>query len=149
MDGKMVVVEEVQRCIGQDNGQLESAMRALLEKESFVIQPAERHNRPPYSDEPTLSKEPYDFPRLVQSDEYRSRYFKYGTVLIYYGLWGAKAGMTITNQFSADEKKIVAAFFAETIERPEGHSSDNKGITNKAATPADANRNRGAPENKK
>jgi hypothetical protein len=117
MDGKRVVVGQVQKCIGQEDGQLNSAMKALLEKASFPIQERAKYNYPAYSDKPILSKEPYDFSRLVQSEEYHSRYFKYGNVFMHYGLWGAKTGMMITNQFSADEKNIVAAFFSETTKK--------------------------------
>jgi hypothetical protein len=133
VNGKRMVVVEVQRCIGQEENQLNSAMNTLLARKSFVVQEVVSRKPPPYSHAVTLTKEPYDFRRLVESLGYQSRHFKYGTAKDYY-LWGTTVGTPIVNQFSASEKEAVANFFEEVTKKAAEHSPKNE----KATTPKKA-----------
>jgi hypothetical protein len=138
VNGKRMVVEKVQRCVGGEEGQLNLAMKALLARKSFVIQEVVFRKRPPYSNTVTLTKDPYDFRRLVQSMGYESRYFKYGSAAEHH-LWGTTVGTQIVNKFSVDEEKIVAAFAAEVMKKAKEGSTDNDkaSSSNTASTDAD------------
>lgn len=118
VNGKRMVVEEVQRCIGQEERQLNSAMNALLARKTFVVQEVIQRKHPPYSDTPTLTNEPYDFRSLVQSMGYESRYFKSNNAQDYH-LWGTTVGTQIVNEFSDDEKELIAAFAVEAMKKAE------------------------------
>jgi hypothetical protein len=122
MDGKYVFVEEVQRCLGQEEDELNSAMKTLLEKEYFIVQEGIQRKRPGYSDIPILTNDPYDFRQLVQSYGYQSRYFQYGCSCDY-SLWNPPAGTKIVNEFSANEKKIVAIFADKVMKKTSKQSS--------------------------
>jgi hypothetical protein len=131
MDGKTAVVTEVQRCIGDEEGKLNSAMKSLLARKSFVVQDMLQRKRPAFSDKPTLTNEPYDFHRLVEAAGYQSRYFKDGWAPDYH-LWGTSVGTRIVNEFSDNERKSVATFFDElataTEHSPQGNDKGDRRI---------------------
>jgi hypothetical protein len=144
VNGKRMVVEKVQRCIGDEEGQLNSAMKALLAKKSFAVREVVFRKKPSYSDTVTLTKEPYDFQRLVQSMGYESRYFKYGSAAEHH-LWGTTVGTQIVNKFSADEEKMVAAFATEAMKKAIEDSSDNNKVSSSKTANTDADKGTSPP----
>jgi hypothetical protein len=109
VDGKRTVVQDVQSCMGEEEGQLNAAMETLLEKESFIVRELKMRKSPGHTEKATRTEEPYDFHKLVEANSYQIRFFKYGSASEH-GLWCVRSGTPIINRFSADEKNIVAAF---------------------------------------
>jgi hypothetical protein len=126
INGKKMIVLEMQPCVGSEDGQINEAMKTLLVGGDFVIEKWWTwEKRPPYSNDPTWVNEPYDIRQVVRSEEYEERYFKYGGASCH-GLWGFAAGTRIANRLSADEKEMVATFAAQTAGR-QGQGASAKG----------------------
>ena len=109
VDGKKMIVLELQRCLGTEQGQINAAMKTLLEGD-FVIEKRISPKPPPYADEPTMTNEPYDFPRLVRSTGYAGRFFFQGSACNTHVLWAFDPGTRIANCLSSEEKKTASAF---------------------------------------
>lgn len=125
VNGQRVNILELQRCVHDEEPKLAAAMKILLLNGDFVIEKMLTWKvRPPYSNEPTLVNEPYDFARLVRSELYAGRFFKYGTTNGYV-LWAFNPGTRIINRLSPEEKKTVAAFAAQAMEKAARSSSTN------------------------
>ena len=117
INDKRMIVVELQRCLGSEEGEINAAMKKLLLNGDFVIEKMLVWKvRPPYSNDPTRVKESYDFARLVRSEVFEGRFFKYGTAKDHV-LWGFKPGTKIINRLSDVERKAVAAFAAEATKR--------------------------------
>ena len=76
INGKQMVVVELQRCLGSEQSQIDAAMKTLLEGDFVVggmiqLQPPP----PPYSNEPKMSNDTYDASQLVRSGKYTGRFF--------------------------------------------------------------------------
>ena len=125
INGKRMIVLELQQCTGLEAGQINAAMESLLTDGDFVIEKVITwKTRPPHSDTPTRVNEPYDFTRLVRSEIYEERFFRYG-VAGEHVLWAFSPGTTIVNRLSADEKKMVAIFASQIAEKKNKPSSTN------------------------
>jgi hypothetical protein len=126
ISGKKMIVLELQPCLQSEESHINSAMKTLLLDRDFVIEKMLAWKvRLPYSNEPTQVKEPYDFTRLVRSEIFEGRFFKYGTTKDYV-LWAFKPGTRIINRLSAEEKKAVANF-AAPLERKRAEQSSGNG----------------------
>jgi hypothetical protein len=110
ISGKRMIVLELQPGLQLEEGQINAAMKTLLLDGGFVIEKKVAwKTRPPYSNTSTQVDEPYDFTRLVRSEIFAGRFFKYGTTKDYV-LWAFDPGTKIINRLSAEEKKVVAEF---------------------------------------
>jgi hypothetical protein len=117
---------EVQRCTDDEEQPLAAAMKALLLDGDFVVEKRLVWKvRPPNSHEATRVNEPYDFTRLVRSEIFEGRFFKYGCANEYV-LWAFAPGTKIANRLSVEEKKIVAEF-AEQAQKKSDEPVPQKG----------------------
>ena len=119
INGKQMVVVELQRCLGSEQSQIDAAMKTLLEGDFVVggmiqLKPPP----PPYSNEPKMSNDTYDASQLVRSGKYTGRFFVFEAAWTQHLLWAFEPGTRIVNRLSADKKKAVAAFAAETMKKP-------------------------------
>jgi hypothetical protein len=109
LNGKMVIVKELQRCVGSEEAKINAAMKELLQGD-FVV--GEDPKWPPIqktNDVITVDFH-YDAAQVVRSVGYAGRFFRYGIQQHYHLLWGYDVGTKIVNRFTAEEKKMVADF---------------------------------------
>jgi hypothetical protein len=123
--GKRMIVLELEPCLRSEAGQLDAAIKSLLLDGDLVVEKmvAWKH-RPPSSLKPVRVDEPYDFQRVVRSEIYEGRWFKYGSARSYV-LWAFDPGARIANRLSSAEKKLVAEFVAD-LEKEQRKGPDGK-----------------------
>jgi len=110
INGQKIEILPVQQCIGGEEEPLVAAMKMLLLDGDFMVEKRLAwHIRLPSSNEPVQVNEPYDFIRLVRSELFEGRFFRYGATKDYV-LWAFDPGTKIINRLSAEEKKTVAEF---------------------------------------
>jgi hypothetical protein len=101
-------------------------MKELLLSGDFAIEKMLTWKvRPPYGDSPTRAEGDYDFTRLVRSEIFEARWFKYGKPRDY-PLWAFTPGTKIINRLSAKEKELVAAFADEVTDKTAIKPPDDK-----------------------
>jgi hypothetical protein len=113
INGKRMVVVELQRCIGSEESQINAAMKTLLEGDFVVGNILPTPPPPPYTNEPKMTNVPYDASRVVRS-EYSGRFYHHQASCNVHVLWAFPPGTRIINRLSAEEKKTVAEFAAST-----------------------------------
>jgi hypothetical protein len=117
INDKRMIVLELQRCMGSEDREVNSAMKSLLLDRDFVIggvvglAPAP----PPYTPA-KMSNDRYDAPQLVRSVKYAGRYYNHQAAENVHVLWAFNPGTRIVNRLSDEERKTVKAFAAEAIE---------------------------------
>jgi hypothetical protein len=117
IQGKRMIVLELQPCEGSDESKINIEMKKLLLNGDFVIEKMQRWKvYPPYSNKATKVNELYDIAKLVRSEVYEGRYFNYGSAKPY-ALWAFNAGTRIVNRLSPEETKTVAAFAAKVMDQ--------------------------------
>jgi hypothetical protein len=135
INGKRMIVLQLQPCIGAEASQINSAMKTLLMDGDFLIGKTIILEVPPIdhavkstrlTGELRTAIEPYDADRVVRTMEYNGRYYDDGGVLNIHVLWAFTPGTRIVNRLTADEKKLVAAFAAEVTKKTAIETPDDK-----------------------
>jgi hypothetical protein len=136
INGKTMIVLELQPCLGSEAREINGAMKALLVggdfvagKESFCAPPP-----PPHTDEIRATNQPYDASQLVRSMEYCGRFYQNGAAMVVHVLWGYEVKTKIANRLSPEDKNIVASFAAraESKGTPDGGQARPAGQSNGA-----------------
>jgi len=119
VSGKDFLVLELQKCVGSEEEELATAMKGLLERNSFDVTKSVARKRPVWSKQADwkkerveLTEEPYDFQKLVSTEVYESRYFE-NRVPKRFTLWAPPAGRRIMNQFMSSDRKMVGKFISD------------------------------------
>ena len=139
INGKRMIVKELQSCIGTEESEINLAMKTLLLNGDFTVgkKVVLKPPPPPYGPA-TMSKDSYDASEVVRS-EYMGRYFNHESPENTHILWGFLPGTKIVNRLSDEEKKTVAAFFDEvtknSTERPS--KNENRLLPKPPPTPND------------
>jgi hypothetical protein len=125
INGKRMITKELQRCVGSEGGEINSAMKSLLLDGDFVVGGVVGLTPPPPPYTPAkISSDSYDVLQLVRSVKYAGRFYNHQAAENVHVLWAFLPGTRIINRLSTEEKKIVAAFAAEAAarakERPAG-----------------------------
>jgi hypothetical protein len=119
INGKRVIVVELQPCVGSEEREINSAMRALLLDGDFVIGKKIVLKPPPPPYTPAkMSTDSYDASQVVRS-EYNGRFYNHESADNMHILWAFRPGTQIANRLSVAEKKTVAAF-AAGLKEPHG-----------------------------
>jgi hypothetical protein len=120
IQGKRMIVKELQRCVGSEEREINAAMKTLLLDEDFVVGKKIILRVPPMHHDPAnllgelrTAIEPYDASLVVRSMEYNGRFYNNGGVLNIHVLWAFSPGTQIINRLSDEEKKTVAAFASQ------------------------------------
>lgn len=117
INGQDMVVVELQPCLGAEESQINTAMKALLEGDFIVGEGVYlKAPPPPYTHEPKMTEERYDAARLVRSTGYSGRFYDHQAARNMHLLWTYPVGTRIVNRLTPEEKKIVAAFAANEAE---------------------------------
>ena len=112
VNGKKMIVHQLQRCVGSEAAEINAAMKELLQRDDFVVGPHPKWPPIQKTDEVITVDFHYDAAQVVRSEGYAGRFFQHGMQVHYYLLWGYDAGTKIVNRFSAEDKKMVADFAA-------------------------------------
>jgi hypothetical protein len=117
INGKRMIVLELQPCVGSEKRQLDAAMKALLEGDITIVERiSPKRPSPPYTDELGTTDEPYDASRVVHSNGYDGRFFYRGWPRNTHVLWAFDPETRVLNRLSAEDMKIVAAFASHAME---------------------------------
>jgi hypothetical protein len=121
--GQRMIVLELQPCVGAEAGQINGAMKTLLEGDILVVEWIRpKRPSPPYTNELRMTPEAYHAGRLVRSNGYDGRYFNHEFPVNQHLLWAFDPGTRIINRLSDEEKRTVAAFAAEVIQEGKGEA---------------------------
>lgn len=111
VNGRKIIVKELQRCVGSEAAEIDAAMKELLQGD-FVVGPSPQVPPMPRTGEVITVDMHYDAAQVVRSVGYCSRFFEYGLSLHSHLLWSYDTGTKIVNRFTAEEKKMVVEFAA-------------------------------------
>jgi hypothetical protein len=134
INGKRVIVVELQRCVGSEENEINAAMKTLLLNGDFTVGKKVFLKPPPPPYGPAkMSTDSYDASKVVRS-EYMGRYFNHESPENTHILWAFLPGTQIINRLNDEEKKTVAAFFAEVTKKAAQRSSNNDKATHEKVT---------------
>jgi HEAT repeat protein len=111
VEGKDLLVLELQKCIDSEETNIIKEMHSLLREDHFTIGEWIDRDIPPNTngEKAVLSAEPYDFHKLVRTEEYKGRFVRWSSAKGY-ALWTFKPGTAIINRFSDKDKKTIEEF---------------------------------------
>jgi hypothetical protein len=112
INGKQMVVMELQRCLGSEQKEIDAAMKDLLQGDFVIGSQIKPQPPPPYTDQPRMTNERYDAARLVRSVRYAGRFFMCECPTNWHLLWAFNPGTRVVNRLTPEEKKTVAEFAA-------------------------------------
>jgi len=118
INGRRMIVEELQPCVGAERDKINSAMKTLLLDGDFIVGNTVSLDPPPPPYTPAkMSTDSYDASQVVRSTVYGGRFYNHQSLRNTHALWASCPGTRIINRLSDEEKKTVAAFAAQTTKR--------------------------------
>lgn len=127
VNGKMMIIKELQRCVGSEEAKINAAMKELLQGD-FVVGAGPKWPPIQNTREVITVDFHYDAAQVVRATGYAGRFFQYGIQQHYHLLWGYDAGTQIVNRLTAEEKKMVADFAAGDDSAKNAHESGDRRI---------------------
>ncbi|NLX12835.1 MAG: hypothetical protein GXY44_04170, partial [Phycisphaerales bacterium] len=132
INGKEMVVLELQPCLGTEETEINSAMKDLLLDGNFTIGKMVylKPPPPPYT-QAKMSNEAYNISSLVRTTEYGGRFYDHECPRNQHLLWAFKSGTQIVNQLTPEEKKTVAEFaknIAQGVETGSRNGESKRGV---------------------
>ena len=117
VNGRRMIVKQLQRCVGSEDAEIRAAMKELLESDSFVVGRGPKSPPIPNTREVITVDFHYDAAVLVRAEGYFGRFYRDGIPEHTELLWAYDVGTKIVNRFTAEDKKMVAAFAAAEPEK--------------------------------
>jgi hypothetical protein len=148
INGKRMIVMELQRCLGPEEKDINAALKELLLGKDFVIGGVVGLAPPPPPYTPAkMSSDSYDALKLVRSVTYAGRYYNHQAAENVHVLWAFDPGTRVVNRLSDDEKNTVRAFFEEVTKATERSPRNQSATTSEKNSSNQPNNHPSPPSN--